>query len=116
MQLWRAPDRQTRGFEIRQLDTPEKATCAAFAPNGAFLAVGTRERRVLVWPAPPTAKEDIDRLLTAEITLVEGDVQTAGKQVRVWAELDNPKIKLATGQTGASLVTGTTVTMVIYDE
>lgn len=115
LQLWRTPDRHIRGFEIRQLDSTEKSTCSAFAPNGAFLVTGTRDRRVLVWPAP-TAKEDIDRLLTAEITLVEGDVQTAGKQVRIWAELDNPQIKLPNGRTGSLLVTGTTVTMVIYDE
>jgi WD40 repeat protein len=111
LQLWRAPDLQTRAFEIRQLVSIEKSTCAAFAPDGSFLVTGTRDRGVLIWPVP-TAKEDLDRLLPAEVTLVEPDVQSTGRQVRIWAEVDNPKLD----GTFRLLQPGTTATMVIYDE
>jgi len=106
MQLWRAPDRQTRGFEVAQLVTTEKPTCAAFSPDGSFLVAGTRDKQVLIWPVR-NAKENLDRLINAEVTLIEADVQSSARQVRVWAELDNP---------GHLLLPGNTVTMVIYDE
>jgi WD40 repeat protein len=111
MQLWRAPDAQTRAFEIRQLVSVDKSTCAAFAPDGSFLVTGTREQQVLIWPVP-TAKDDIERLLNAKVTLVDPDVQTTGRQLRVWAEVDNPKFD----RNSRLLQPGTTVTMVIYDD
>lgn len=106
IQLWRTPDRQTRGFELAQLVTTEKPTCAAFSPDGTFLVVGTRDKQVLIWPVR-NAKENIDRLINAEVTLIEADVQSSARQVRVWAEMDNP---------GHTLLPGNTVTLVIYDE
>ncbi len=111
LQLWRSPDAQTRPFEIRQLVSHEKSTCAAFAPDSSFLVTGTRDRQVLIWPVP-TAKEDIERVVNAEVTLVESDVQSSGKQVRVWAEVDNPRLDV----TNRLLQPGTAVTVVIYDE
>lgn len=111
LQLWRAPDPQTRAFEIRQFVSAERSTCAAFAPDSSFLVTGTRDRQVLIWPVP-TAREDIERVVNAEVTLVESDVQSSGKQVRVWAEVENPKLD----QTNRLLQPGTAVTVVIYDE
>ena len=106
MQLWRTPDRQTRGFEVAQLITNEKPTCAAFSPDGSFMVAGTRDKQVLIWPVR-SVKENADRLINAEVTLIEADVQSSARQVRVWAEMDN---------VGHQLLPGNTVTMVVYDE
>jgi len=103
-QLWRAPTTAARARELRQLVAPDRSsvTCAAFAPDGSFLAAGTRDRHVFVWPVP--SDREINRRLTAKLTLVEGSVESSARQVRVWAELDNPD---------GRLVPGTTATMVI---
>jgi WD40 repeat protein len=101
-QLWRAPSDQSRGHEIRQLVTtsPAYTTCGAFAPNGAFVVTATKDRLVFIWPMPP--REEFENTLWAEITLSERALDT-GRQVRIWAEMDNRGPKLMPGTT-ASLV------------
>ena len=75
---------------------------AAWAPDGSFVAVGTRERQVCVWAAPPAGEGE--QALTAEVTLIERALESSSRQARVWAELPNPD---------GRLLPGTTVTMVI---
>lgn len=104
-QLWRAPSDQSRGYEIRQLVTPAAdTTCGAFAPNGAFVVTATKDRLVFIWPMPP--KEEFENTLHAEITLSERALDT-GRQVRIWAEMDNK---------GPKLMPGTTASLVYYPE
>jgi WD40 repeat protein len=105
MQLWRVATAGTRAHELCQLVGPghAPATCAAFAPDGSFVVAGTRDRQLLVWSIP--AREEVERQVTAEVTLIERSVEPTAGQVRVWAELPNPD---------GRLLPGTTVTMVIY--
>lgn len=105
VQLWHAPSANHRAHEIRQFVGYERSmpTCAAFAPDGSFVAVGTRDKQVLIWPVP-SAKE-LDQKLTATLTLVEQIAENSSGQVRVWAELANPD---------GRLLPGGTATLVIY--
>ena len=105
LQVWRAPSDTSRGYELCQLVPPEHAvaTCAAFASDGSFVVTGTRDRQVLVWPMP--GKDEVERQIPAEITLVEQSVESAAGQVRMRAELPNPD---------GRLLPGTAVNMVIY--
>ena len=87
LQLWRAPTSRTRGHELRQLAWPgDRVTCGAFAPDGSFLVAGTRDHNVLIWDVP--AKEEVETQPTAEIVLVDNDLES-GRWVRVHAEVDN---------------------------
>ena len=105
LQLWRAPTADTRAYELRQLVTRDHAlaSCAAFAPDGTFVVTGTKDRQVLVWPLPGPA--EIQRQITAEVTLVERLVESSSRQVRFWVEVSNPE---------GFLLPGTTVTLAIY--
>ena len=105
LQLWRAPTIATRPYEVRQLVARERspATCAAFAPDGSFLVTGTKDRQVLVWPLPST--QEVEQVITAELTLIEPAVESSARQVRVWAEVPNP---------AGRLLPGTTVTVTVY--
>lgn len=106
IQLWRAPDAtQPRAAEVRQFVwTTGQATCGAFAPDSSFAVTGTQDNRVLVWPMP--SKEEIGTKLTARLTLVEQSIEGSSRQVRVWAELENP----------GWLVPGSTATLVVLPE
>ena len=44
---------------------------------------------MLVWTMP--SKEEIDSRLEARLTLVEKDLDTHSRHVRVWAELQSPE-------------------------
>ena len=109
LQLWRAPDRQTRGYELRQFLPLEKSvpTCAAFSLDGRWLLTGTKDRQVFVWSLDG-ARQDMKRPVTAKVTLRGWDVQSSTRQVPVWAELINPPDRM--------LLPGMTATMVIYDQ
>lgn len=88
LQLWRAPTEQTRGYELRQLAwAGEGATSGAFAPDGSFVVTGMRDRTVLVWPVPD--KKEVATVYTAEVTLVDNDLDLNSRAVRVHAEIDN---------------------------
>lgn len=95
--IWRAPTEKSRGYEIRHLIAPDgsTATCAAFAPNGAFVATGSRDRQVQLWPVP--AQEEIEQQLSAEVTLLEESLDSSTRQVRIWAELPNRGVRLLPG-------------------
>lgn len=88
LQLWRAPTKETRGYELRQLAwAGDPVSCGAFAPDGSFVVTGTRDRSVLVWPVP--SKQEVETLFTAEVTLVDNDLDLNSRQVRIHAEIDN---------------------------
>lgn len=107
LQLWQAPSETARGSELRQLVAADRspATCAAFAPDGSFIVTGTRDRQVLVWGVP--SRQELDRQMTAKLTLVEPSVEAEGRKVRVWAEVDN---------SDGRLMAGDTATLVIYPQ
>lgn len=116
VQLWRAPNAlQPRAAELRQfIWTTGQATCGAFSPDSTFAVTGTQDNRVLVWPMP--SREEIERKLTAKLTLVEGSLEGASRQVRVWAELDNPEVPSQDNpeQKRYMLLPGGTATMVVF--
>jgi WD40 repeat protein len=92
IQLWRTPSSQGRASELRQfIWSSGMATCGAFAPldsEHAFVVTGTQDKQVLVWKMPE--KAEVEQQLAAGLTLVEKHLDTRSRQVRVWAELDNP--------------------------
>lgn len=116
LQLWRAPTAlQPRAAELRQfIWTTGQATCGAFSPDSKYVVTGTQDNRVLVWPMP--SREEIERKLTAKLTLVEGSLEGASRQVRVWAELDNPEVPSQDNpeQKRFLLLPGGTATMVVF--
>jgi WD40 repeat protein len=102
LQLWRAPDKDTRPYEMCQLVYPTApATCGAFSPDKKFLVTGTRDRQVVVWPAPG---DDMKKKMTAKIRMIEKYLDSNSRQVRIWADLDDPQ----------DLIPGATATMVVY--
>jgi hypothetical protein len=105
LQLWRLPTPATRAYKIRRLNPPEQTviTRAAFAPDGSFVVGGDQTGQVYLWPVP--AKEEVERPLTAEITLLDRSVEAGTRRVRIGAELANSDGKL---------IAGMTVTLVVY--
>ncbi|HEY7309097.1 MAG TPA: HlyD family efflux transporter periplasmic adaptor subunit [Gemmataceae bacterium] len=91
LQLWRTPASQARASELRQFIWMKgTATCGAFAPeDGSFAVTGTQDHQVLVWSMP--GKEEVESRLKAQLTLVEKNLDTQSRQVRVWAELNSPE-------------------------
>ena len=88
LQLWRTPV-QARASELRQFIWKAPATCGAFAPEGkTFVVTGTQDHQVLVWTMPE--KDEVETPLKANLTLVEKQLDTQSRQVRVWAEVQNP--------------------------
>jgi WD40 repeat protein len=90
LQLWRAPTAQApRAAELRQfIWNHGVATCAAFAPDGSFAVTGTQDHQVLKWAMP--SEKEVEKPLKGRLVLVEHALETRSRQVRVWAELDNP--------------------------
>jgi WD40 repeat protein len=116
LQIWRAPTSDSRAYELRQLIWPgQPTTCAAFSPMDSdkpedlFVVTGTGDRQVVVWELPD--KKEVQERLTATVTLVEPSLDTASREVRVWAELDNPRLP---GQKDRRLLPGQSTTMVVY--
>lgn len=105
LQVWRLPTETTRGYELRQWVPGERssATCAAFSPDGKFAVSGNRDRQVFVWAMP--SPQEVEQLLTAEVTNIEHSIDSSARQVRIWAELPNP---------GGRLMPGSSATLVAY--
>jgi hypothetical protein len=115
LQLWRAPTKEWRAFEVRQLVwQDDQITCGAFVPSLTgkesedFAVTGTRGHKVVVWTLP--SADEINVLLKAKIKLIDQDVESDARQVRIWAELDNPKLKSGHRR----LMPGQKATMVAY--
>jgi WD40 repeat protein len=84
LQLWDVSGGRMRVTQSLLSDPRATPTCAAFAPNGAFVAAGTRERHVLVWHL---GGNSATTLRTAKITHIERALDAS--QARIWAELEN---------------------------
>lgn len=112
LSLYRAPSADNpRTSEIRQFRPENRMamfTCAAFSPNpqAPFTVTGTSSGDLYVWNLPN--KEDV-KPLPAKITFIDHATDTSSRQIRVWAELDNPRD--ASGE--ETLMPGKTATMVI---
>jgi WD40 repeat protein len=109
LQIWRVPTTDSRAYELRQLIWPgQPATCAAFSPMDSdkpedlFVVTGTADRQVVVWDLPD--KKEVHERLTATVTLVEPSLDTASREVRIWAELDNKDRRLLPGQEATMVV------------
>jgi hypothetical protein len=109
LQLWRAPTSRSRAYEMRQLvwNDWDQATCGAFDPENKFLVTGSRGGNVVVWAMP--TQEELKDELKAKVTLVDQSFNE-GSRIRVWAELDNPK--MSNGR--RRLIPGNSATMVFY--
>jgi hypothetical protein len=78
------------------------ATCAAFAADGSFVVAGTRDRQLLLWQAPVAT--EADQRYTAAVSLLEHAEEAGTRQVRVWAELPNPKGLLLPGMSATMVL------------
>jgi WD40 repeat protein len=107
LQLWRTPTNQSRGFELRQYAPKEGApvTCAAFAPDGRFIASGSQDHHVYIWTVP-TNDEIKNHRLTAKRVHLPGALDSSPRQIRMSVELDNPD---------GLLLPGRPVTIVVYE-
>jgi WD40 repeat protein len=97
LQLWQPPGSGPRPHVQRYLVTPHRGapSGAAFAPDGSFLVVGTRDRQVLVYPREYAG--DLSKPLKGRITHIERALDS--HQARVWAIIDNPEARLMPGAT-----------------
>jgi WD40 repeat protein len=91
LQLWRTPSGQARASELRKFIWKDRATCGTFAPRteNAFVVTGTQDKQVLVWAMP--GKEEVEGHVEAHLTLVEMNLDTSQRKVRVQAELQAPE-------------------------
>lgn len=103
LQLWQPPGEGVRPHVRRYLASPRRGTpsCAAFAPDGSFLVVGTQDRQIMVFPRD--CPEELSKPLKGRIIHIERALDS--HQARVWATVDN-----YTGR----LLPGATVNMVRY--
>jgi WD40 repeat protein len=108
LQLWKLPSHDRRAYELRQLVyAPAAATCGAFSPAApddevnAFIVTGTEDHEVVVWEMP--SQKEVTQELTATVTYVEKALDTASRQIRVWAEIENKDHLLIPGS-GCTLV------------
>ncbi len=98
LQLWRTPTETSRGFEIRQLVTAERApvTCAAFVPSrgqdqAAPLAIsGSKDGYVYLWAIPTPGEVEQHRLQGLRLTLLSRTVDASSRQGRIGLEVRNP--------------------------
>jgi WD40 repeat protein/biotin carboxyl carrier protein len=110
LQLWRWTNGIGRGSELRKLVSTGYAglTCAAFSPEAknGFVVAGTRKGVVHLWAMPVEDDLAYD-LYKAKITSIDGNRESSGKTVRVYAELINPieaKLRLHPGTTATLAV------------
>jgi WD40 repeat protein len=98
MQLWRAPTEAGRAYEVRRLETLERApvTCAAFAADGgvaddgSFAASGTKDGTVYLWPMPTPAQVAGHRIGELTLTQVDHALDANARQVRLAVDVRNP--------------------------
>jgi WD40 repeat protein len=97
LQLWRCPDEKTRGFEVRQFATREKAAvaAAAFSPEAGkagknSFAVSASGQRIYLWSIPTPGDVDAHRIENVPLTLKTRTLDPSTKQTRVGFEVTNP--------------------------
>jgi WD40 repeat protein len=130
VQLWRTPARpddataadglprevKAHAAELRQFVWNNgAATCGAFAPDGSFAVTGTHDNQVLVWAMPPKGDDGelLERPRAARLTYVDESLDTSARQVRVWAEVDNPEARPNAAHPEQALTPGGTATLVV---
>jgi multidrug efflux pump subunit AcrA (membrane-fusion protein) len=104
LELWKAPGVHRRGHQVRQLVPEDKSsvTCAAFAPDGSFLVTGAKDKQLHVWVLPP--RNELDRQVAAEVSLVERGIESSGGQVKVWAEFANADGRILPGSAATVVI------------
>ncbi|MSR30931.1 MAG: HlyD family efflux transporter periplasmic adaptor subunit [Gemmataceae bacterium] len=89
VQIWRTPLENKRPAELRQFIWGGGAsTCGAFSPDGQFVVTGTQDHQILVWEVP--SKEEVENMLIGTVRLIEPFLDSNTRQIRIWADLDNP--------------------------
>jgi len=96
--VWKLPDTGNRAYQrVRLAAGGSIPTCAAVAPEGGFVVIGTQDHRVLLYAKPE--KTDLEKQYRAFITNLELSLDSTEKKLRLWAELDNPGMPLIPGDT-----------------
>ncbi len=97
LQLWRAPEGNERGFEVRQFAPRDKqaVTCAAFSPEAGkgganSFAVSAAGSVVYLWNIPTVADVGSQRIPDVPLTLRTHSLDHATKMSRIGFEVTNP--------------------------
>jgi WD40 repeat protein len=97
LQLWRAPEGDTRAFEVRQFATSERqpVTCAAFSPAAGkggpnSFAVSASGKNICKWFIPTEKEVSKHRITKRQMTLRTHSLDPSTKQSRVGFEVANP--------------------------
>ncbi len=97
LQLWRAPEGNERGFEVRQFAPRDKqaVTCAAFSPDAGkgganSFAVSASGSIVYLWNIPTVADVGSQRIPDVPLTLRTHSLDHATKMSRIGFEVTNP--------------------------
>jgi WD40 repeat protein len=105
LQLWRAPEGDTRGFEVRQFATNEHepVACAAFSPAAGrggpnSFAVSASGQKIHVWSIPTEKVVSEHRITNRQMTLKTHTLDPSTKQSRVGFEVANPGGRFEAGR------------------
>jgi WD40 repeat protein len=94
LQLWKTPDADSRGFEVRQFATREHlpVSCAAFSPDAGknSFAVSGSGHKVYLWSIPTKAEVSEHRIEGVRMTLKTHSLDPSTKQARIGFEVANP--------------------------
>lgn len=98
LQLWRAPEGTTRGFEIRQFASRETApvACAAFAPradynkDGSFAVSANKDGQIHLWPLPSPKTVEDHPIRDVRVRLISNSLNPSTRQVSIGVEVPNP--------------------------
>jgi WD40 repeat protein len=105
LQLWRAPDDETRGFEVMQFTTLglQPVTCAAFSPAAGkggpnSFAVSASGQKIYLWPIPTEQQVRKHRIMDVQMTLRTQTLDPGTRQSRVGFEVDNTDRQFEAGR------------------
>jgi WD40 repeat protein len=105
LQLWRAPDGDTRAFEVRQFATDEHqpVSCAAFSPAAGkggpdSFAVSASGKTICKWSIPTEKEVSKHRITNRQMTLRTHSLDPSTKQSRVGFEVDNTDRQFEAGR------------------
>ncbi len=98
LQLWRVPEGNERGFEVRQFAPRDKqpVTCAAFSPEAGIkggansFAVSAAGSVLYLWNIPTVAEVESQRIPEVPLTLRTHSLDLATKMSRIGFEVANP--------------------------
>ncbi|MSQ95448.1 MAG: hypothetical protein EXR98_12945 [Gemmataceae bacterium] len=90
LQLWRKPEGDARGFEVRQLATRERlpVTSAAFSPDGTF-AVSASGQKIYRWAIPTLKEVSEHRVEKVRMTLKSHALDSSTRMSRIGFEVIN---------------------------